>query len=211
MREEIFQQIQDDNTAYWLGFLAADGSIHNDKLEIGLSAKDKEHLEKFKIFIDYQGKITERNTLCTNNGKYYPSCYITFKNNKVIQDLEQYKIIPDKSHQNIDFLEYIPEQFKISFILGLFDGDGWFTNTDKTKNFGICGNEKVIKSIVKYLVNYFFWNEINVHQYSKSIITFYFQTSSQNKMLDFIKLYLSYSDKCDLLLRKKIYCIRFKK
>lgn len=29
MKENIFNQINDDNTAYWLGFIAADGAIVN--------------------------------------------------------------------------------------------------------------------------------------------------------------------------------------
>ena len=50
MKERIFSSIQNQETAYWLGFLAADGSIFENKLVIGLSAKDTEHLEKFKVF-----------------------------------------------------------------------------------------------------------------------------------------------------------------
>lgn len=209
MKENIFQQIQDDNTAYWLGFLAADGSIHHNKLEIGLSIKDIEHLYKFKNFIDYEGEIVERKTLCSNNGKYYPSCYISIRNKNIIDYLSQYQIVPDKSHKNIDFLNYIPEKYKIPFILGLFDGDGWFTKTENM-NFGICGNQATIYSVSQYLLNYFNWNILNNHQYVKSKITFYFSTSSSQKLLDFISLYLSYENKCDLLKRKKDIAIFLK-
>lgn len=209
MNENIFQQIQDDNTAYWIGFLAADGSICHNKLEIGLSRKDIKHLYKFKKFIDYNGIITERETLCSNNGKYYPSCYISIQNKNIIKHLSQYQIVPNKSHKNIDFLNYIPEKYKIPFILGLFDGDGWFTKTDNM-NFGICGNQATIYSISQYLLNYFNWNILNSHQYNKSKITFYFSTGSSQKILDFINLYLSYKDKCDLLERKKDIAIFLK-
>lgn len=209
MNENIFQQIQDDNTAYWLGFLAADGSIHHNKLEIGLSIKDIEHLYKFKEFINYEGVITERKALCSNNGKFYPSCYINVCNRNIIKHLSQYQIIPNKSHKNIDFLNYIPEKYRIPFILGLFDGDGWFTKTDNM-NFGICGNQVTIYSVSQYLLNYFNWDILNSHQYDKSKITFYFSTSSSQKLLDFINLYLSYENKCDLLKRKKDIAIFLK-
>lgn len=34
MKENIFNQINDDNTAYWLGFIAADGAIVNYRKKI---------------------------------------------------------------------------------------------------------------------------------------------------------------------------------
>lgn len=33
MRENAFQNILDDNTAYWLGFLTADGSISKTTIQ----------------------------------------------------------------------------------------------------------------------------------------------------------------------------------
>ena len=210
MNNHIFQKVNNENVAYWLGFLAADGSIHSNKLEIGLSAKDLSHLKKFKSFVGYEGSITERETLCTTNGKSYPSCYLTIRNNDIIDDLSQYSIVPDKSHQNIDFLSFIPEEYKIPFILGYFDGDGWFTNTEKNSAFGFCGNENLIKSISIYLKNYFNWDQFNCHQYSKSLITFYIATQSREKILQFINLYLSYKDRCDLLNRKQDIALNLK-
>ena len=32
MRENAFQNILDENTAYWLGFLTADGSVNTKRL-----------------------------------------------------------------------------------------------------------------------------------------------------------------------------------
>lgn len=92
---------------------------------------------------------------CTNNGKYYSASYINFKSEKVVDDLAQYGIIKDKSHQNIDFLSYIPVKYKKPFILGYFDGDGWFTNTKRSSDFGFCGNFELINSISKYLTEIF--------------------------------------------------------
>ena len=51
MNENIFQQIDSNNKAYWLGFLAADGSVKGNELSIGLSSKDRGHLAKFLTFI----------------------------------------------------------------------------------------------------------------------------------------------------------------
>src|ERR1700686_1372684 len=49
--ENIFEKIDSHEKAYWLGFLASDGSIYNNAIKIGLSFKDFAHLEKFRYFL----------------------------------------------------------------------------------------------------------------------------------------------------------------
>ena len=205
MKEHIFKTINDQNTAYWIGFLAADGSCSSyreDQLEIGLAARDKEHLEKFAHFINCPiSSIIEYKAKCSNNGKFYPSAKITVYSKIMRQDLQQYGILPSKSNCNINFLKNIPEDYKLSFIMGYFDGDGWYTNA-KTFNFGFCGNEKTMSSIIQYL-NDKYDISCSLFSYKKSPNTFYFQSSSKQKILQFIELYLSLENKCDLLERKK--------
>jgi hypothetical protein len=48
----IFELIDSEEKAYWLGFLFADGYISKNKqtLEVGLSEIDKSHLEKLRLF-----------------------------------------------------------------------------------------------------------------------------------------------------------------
>ena len=208
MNDFIFSEIQQHETAYWLGFLAADGSIYQNKLEIGLARRDEQQLLNFKKYLNCDANITQTLNHCSNNDKYYPTSYITIYNSQIVQDLEKYSIIKSKSALNIDFLSYIPEKYKIAFIFGLFDGDGWFSYTDLTKNFGFCGNELTIKSIANYLNSYFKWdNPIKTNFYKKSPTTFYFQSSSTSKIKDFTNLYLSYKDLCPLLERKKLVAI----
>lgn len=203
LKENVFSEINSDNQAYWIGFLAADGSVNGNQLQIGLSTKDIEHLYHFKEFTGTENSIYTKMNHCSNNDKYYSASYINFKNQKIIFDLEQYGIIKDKSHQNIDFLSYIPENYKIPFILGYFDGDGWFTNTDFNSDFGFCGNFELINSISNFLANLFNWEKpLKVTQETHSKITFRIGTRSKSKIKDFIKLYLSYENKCDLLERK---------
>lgn len=206
MNERIFSQINDQNTAYWLGFLAADGSCSSSKrrLMIGLSAKDKEHLQNFAKFLDSNNPILERNTLCSNNGKRYPTVYFTIISELLLQDLAQYGIIDKKSSINIDFLQYIPEPYKFAFICGIFDGDGWFSFTEKTQSFGFCGNELTTKSIISYLTTYLNWDSsLIAYNYKKSIYTYYFSSQAKNKLLSFCKAYMDLEEQVDLLPRKK--------
>lgn len=205
MKENIFHKIETPNQAYWLGFLAADGSISGNQLVIGLSTKDINHLEKFRTFIDANGlTITTRQTLCTNNNKRYSASYFSIRSEQLIQDLRHYGIIKDKSHQDIDFLSYIPEEYKIYFIFGLFDGDGWFTNTERSgQNFGLCGNKKVIESVYAYLYKFFNWeHRVQIRQETHSAITYNFVITRQGYCLDFVSSYCKASSECDLLTRK---------
>lgn len=47
-------------TIYWVGFIIADGSFYKNRFELSLSAKDKEHLEKFASYINYSNNIAYR-------------------------------------------------------------------------------------------------------------------------------------------------------
>lgn len=209
MKDNIFNQINNDNIAYWLGFIAADGAIVNYRKKIhfqfGLASKDREHLEKFCLFIEEPITSIYDKKVKSSNNKYYSASYLELFSDVLVKDLAKYGIVQNKSHKNIDFLSYIPEPYKISFILGLFDGDGWFTCTEKTQNFGFCGNQKTIISVHKYLHNYFStWNSVEtIHQYSKSLITYHFQITTKTQIKEFCNFYLTHQNKCDLLVRKK--------
>lgn len=203
MRERIFHTIQNNETAYWLGFLAADGSIFENKLTVGLSTKDVEHLKALKSFLQSDNTITTRLNDC-NNGKQYSASYFTIKSWDLIEDLSYFQIVPNKSSKNIDFLENISDKYKEPFICGYFDGDGWFSNTEKSKNFGFCGNEMTMISINNFLCEKFNWEYKNkISSEHNSEITFKFSVSAKNKMLDFIIMYLSYKNSCPLLQRKQ--------
>lgn len=211
MNEKFFSQINSNNVAYWIGFIAADGtiSIKKHKLSFGLSIKDKDQLEKFKATIGCQNVITERDTLCTN-GKRYRSCYLSIYSEQIISDLLQYGIEERKSFKDIDFLSFIPEQYKFSFICGFFDGDGWFVNTNKNIGMGICGTQQSIESTATFLRNYFSWNKLVPHKDNSTKATFYLQTSSKYKLFDFINAYLEQDVFCDLLNRKKQTALEIK-
>lgn len=43
---EVFEDIDSEEKAYWLGFISADGSINNRHLKIALAETDEDHLVK---------------------------------------------------------------------------------------------------------------------------------------------------------------------
>ena len=54
--ENVFDCIDTEEKAYWLGFIYADGSIFSNgyKFELSLCGKDIEHLHKFNKFMEHK-------------------------------------------------------------------------------------------------------------------------------------------------------------
>ena len=80
IKDDLFLKIKDNDSAYWLGFLYADGSIRQDRNEIALDlqAKDKKTIEDFHNYCGNQNSIREHNI--TRNGKIYKSFTSSFSN-----------------------------------------------------------------------------------------------------------------------------------
>ena len=49
----VFDTIDTEEKAYWLGFMYADGYVQNNgnSVELSLKGSDVEHLEKFRVFL----------------------------------------------------------------------------------------------------------------------------------------------------------------
>lgn len=143
IRENVFDKIDNEEKAYWLGFLYADGCIGNNNrtdIEIGLSVRDKSHIQKFKNFLNWDGKIV------INDIK----CRISFKNRHMHQALINLGCIPKKSLTLMFPSEdKVPKELQRHFIRGYFDGDGCFCWTNKTFEINIIGTKDMLENICK--------------------------------------------------------------
>lgn len=114
-------------SAYWAGFIAADGCITGGYLKICLHYQDINHLEKFKKFVKSTHKIS-------SNTEKYNRAEIGFKLSQQMKDdlLLNYNIGPNKS------LTYempiLPSDCLWPFIRGYFDGDGCICESFSNKN-----------------------------------------------------------------------------
>ena len=82
---------------------------------------------------------------------------ISFRSDKCKQDLINLGCVPKKSLiLTFPSEEQVPNNLIKHFIRGYFDGDGWFTNTEKCFQVGIIGTENFISGFlekVKELIN----------------------------------------------------------
>lgn len=87
-----------------------------------LQARDLEMIKKIKGIFQVNNKIFYDKRV---NKETYG---ISFNSRKMAQDLSKYGIVPRKTYETSHLpLEYIPDDLKIHFLRGLFDGDGGLT------------------------------------------------------------------------------------
>lgn len=178
LNNKIFEEIDTEEKAYWLGFILADGYINKtyDKLEIALQEKDLNHLEKFKKFINTSVDIKYK--------EKEKSYRITICSKDICRDLKKHGIENAKSltcRLNSKLLNN--EKLKYHYIRGFWDGDGsiYFT--------------KAYKATVSFVGNKFIINDIkeNIDLFKDSAISHKKNTNayiikiSHKKSIEFVK------------------------
>jgi len=110
--EDYFEKIDTEDKAYFLGFIVADGSVNEVRLNI--SQKEPDILYEFEKFIklkDGVRKHTKRNIH-----------FLNLTSSKLITDLNNLGIYQNKTM----IVKYpnIPKELEHHFMRGVFDGDG---------------------------------------------------------------------------------------
>lgn len=125
--ENIFDTIDSEEKAYWLGFIYADGyisdndyCIYKNVFELGLKLSDVEHLNKFNTFTKHIS-----NNVKTDSYR----CRWSIMNKHLWNVLNNYGCIPNKSlylkFPNINIFK--SHELIRHFLRGYFDGDGCIT------------------------------------------------------------------------------------
>lgn len=175
----FFKEIDNEEKAYWLGFIFADGWVrrfnYQNELGIELQASDSEHLKKFNKSLRGNVNVSFRKRLCNINNKEYSTCSIRFFSKDLIEPFVKYGIINGKSF-TMKFPTLRQDLIR-HFIRGYFDGDGCVAmDNNKTKMISLdfCSASKYfLESIQKYLydnnVYAYLYKEKAYDDYSKFI------------------------------------------
>ena len=111
-------KVMNDNLAYWLGFIAADGSVVNSSLNIHLAIKDKCLLKKFNLYFKNDNPLSE-----FKNTQGFDSVKATINSKELVILLNVYGIYQNKTNEvNIPYDKL--GKFLPHYIRGYFDGDG---------------------------------------------------------------------------------------
>lgn len=119
LNEDYFKKIDSNNKAYILGFIYADGSVYNNYLSVGLSAKDVEILNFIKSELNYGGEIYNHHKKI--NDKKYKILSVSSK--KIVNDLIKLGVIKNKTYLSKE-LPFYDKKYEGAFLRGFFDGDG---------------------------------------------------------------------------------------
>lgn len=146
--DRIFDLINTEEKAYWLGFLYADGNINkynnSYSLELTLKEDDLEHIQKFKSFMCSENTISYR-----EKQKAYR---LSLGSKRIYERLIELGCIPNKSL----ILKFpndnqVPKYLLKHFIRGYFDGDGCITIrqnvSSKTACISILGTKDFLTPI----------------------------------------------------------------
>lgn len=129
-------------SAYWAGFIMADGCITNKSplynIQITLSINDKNHLQKFAKIVDFKGSLYEY--------KKGNSVVIRLSGKQVINDLLDKYGITERKSLTAQFPKNLPKSLCSHFIRGYFDGDGCIY-VGNSVSISFVGNKNIIKSI----------------------------------------------------------------
>lgn len=160
---DIFNVIDTEEKAYWLGFLYADGYVSDgvrNGVELSLQLGDKGHLEKFKTFLN--------SSLTVKSDTF--RCRLTITNPKFKADLIKHGCTPKKTF-TLTFPK-IPKSLEKHFIRGFFDGDGCITRSVKDGIWNSasisCAADAFMTTLIEKLSFYLGVESLPKYKYSNS-------------------------------------------
>ena len=166
VNQNYFDILNDENTNI-LGFLCADGSSQQLGpnwwiLSIPLARKDKIILEHIRDKISPTRPIYNYQQWNKKYKKYYPNSILQISglNQNFVQRIQELGIFPQKTGKEFIPIEYLNEDLKWSWLLGLFDGDGCISKNRKNSyTFSIAsGSEQFLKQLQYiFFKKYYCW------------------------------------------------------
>jgi intein-encoded DNA endonuclease-like protein len=201
LNQDVFSKIDTEEKAYWLGFILADGNIYiNNKnyqqlLQVGLSLRDKEHLEKLSDFLGTNIPIKINNKV--------GSCILQIHSKKIVSDLLKLGIEERKSGKE-KFILLDNEELQRHLVRGYVDGDGSISFNARNKlypnnlspSMTISGSYEFLQDVDLFLHKSIQSPLTSIHK-NNSIFAIGKNSSSAKKVVKFL-----YSN-CSIFLTRK--------
>ena len=148
-----FKNIDNQNKAYWLGFIYADGCLCKNGrsigLKISLSIKDKQILEDFKKELNFTGPVRVFKQK-KQTGKVFEYCDIALNHKDTAQDLTNQGVFFNKT--SIITYPNLPQELNRHFVRGFWDGDGTvFMDRTYVRSALVSGSELFVNQIANVI------------------------------------------------------------
>lgn len=176
----VFNKINSEESAYWLGFMYADGFIESkgNGVGLGVAIKDIEHMDKFCEFLQYpKGKYIVKSHQFGSTGtknKNGEDMYMVntlIRNSTLWNDLNSKGCVPNKSliltfpneniFENKDLIRH--------FIRGYCDGDGsltWGNKEHTIPSISFVGTKEFLESLQLYLGKGYLMHKPNCSEFT---------------------------------------------
>lgn len=160
--KNFFDSIDNEEKAYWLGFIMADGYTKLDKnnnpaqTTIEISKKDINLLDAFKKSIKSNYIIRERSRT-TVTGKISEICSITISSHHLTKQLVSYGVVPNKTYIGFINEEIFGDNEELIFhyLRGYSDGDGTINKNKGNYVFKLVIRSKsILNTITNWIKKY---------------------------------------------------------
>lgn len=151
--ENFFEKIDNELSAYWLGFLYADGCIITPKngqqeFKLALGEQDKEILEKFKEDLNSEYPLREDISKHLKNPNAQIQIVHSLRSQKTVDDLKKLGCIERKSLiLTFPSEDQVPLEHIHHFIRGYFDGDGSISEYNNEFHINFVGTKEFIYAL----------------------------------------------------------------
>lgn len=170
--KSIFERIDTEEKAYWLGFLYADGYVSDKGVELTLKAEDLKHIEKFKAFMKSEHKISYK-----KNTNAYRICITS---QEIAQDLINLGCAQCKSLTlTFPSKEQVPEYLIHHFMRGYFDGDGCIAYGQGQYRLSILGTSEFLDKYEDYILNILNRTNRNKRRYNGQALSIQYAGTEQ--------------------------------
>lgn len=206
--ESKFDEIN-ENSAYWAGFLMADGCIHASRsagaqqvVSVALKGGDIGHIQKFASFMECDAKITVSNSAGSFGGKT-TLAKIAITSQRVVDALRRFGLGENKTYTA---LANSRVEFNRHFWRGMVDGDGCVMATVNRNGKAIdkpsvklVGTKAILKQFANFVSRVVDGGRPRVVRCSRSVIYECVVSSSRARQL----VRVLYSN-CNISLDRKL-------
>lgn len=188
--ETVFDVIDTEEKAYWLGFMYADGCVYSKekRIELSLQGLDTEHLEKFATFLKSTDPKLVKVYKNYKQGKY-DRCRVSVRSSHMWEALNNKGCVPNKSLTlTFPSKDMVPSNLLRHFIRGYVDGDGCICVTKPEKiELNVLGTKEFLQGVLDFLPlnkQYPIYKRNNIHLFNlwcetaKRVIRYLYENST---------------------------------
>ena len=147
--EHFFDVIDTEEKAYWLGFLTADGYVHEPYfVSTRLKRADRSHLGLLKEAVRSDAPIYDG--VATRKGKKYPYSGLDLNSVILVRALVRLGVMQAKSNK-VKPCGAVPEHLLRHYWRGVFDGDGCISISGKRIQIRLTGSTNITEAFRSYL------------------------------------------------------------